>query len=83
MSVQYKVHELTVGNQCNGMLLKLTDSVTAVGTEWNVHHYHSFSKIHHVRFRTGTYQTAITKQPIINTEQKQSLFEANEVRVRE
>jgi hypothetical protein len=77
------VHEFTIGNQCNGMLLKLTDSMTAVGTEWNIRHYHSFSKIHHFRFRTVTYQTAITKQSIINTQQKQLLYEANEVRGRE
>ena len=67
----------------NGMLLKLADSMTDVGTEWNVHHYHSFSKIHHFRFRTGTYQTAVTKQPIANTRQKQSLYEAKELRGRE
>ena len=57
--------------------------MTAVGTEWNVHQFHSFSKIHHVRFRTVTYQTAVTKQRIINTQQKQSLREENEVRGRE
>jgi len=77
-----KVHEFTTGNQCNGILLKLTDSMTAVGTEWNVH-YLSYSKIHHVRFLTVTYQTAVTKQPIINKQQKPSLYEANEVRGRE
>ena len=77
------MREFTIGNQYDGMLLKLTDSITALGTEWNVHHSHSFSKIYHARFRTDTYQTTITKQPIISTQQEESLYEANEVRGRE
>jgi hypothetical protein len=62
------------------MLLKLTDSMTAVSTEWYVS---QFLQNTSCSIRTGTYQTAVTKQPIINKQQRQSLFEANEVRGRE
>jgi hypothetical protein len=49
--------------------------MAGVDTERNVDNSDSFSKIHHARSRTDAYQTAITKQPIVNTQQEQSLYE--------